>query len=147
MTKKTKICFIREDLLKALQLKFFLPITNVGFSRKFVARNYGIVTLILWQVILFFKMGVNQLCRQYLTSQKAVDDDLGSTESVKQNIVILPSEQGISHATDVEENDKDLFYRNNLLPNDVARTLEVRKHFKKECKITSDQQTVQIMKK
>ena len=61
----------------------------------------------------------NQLCRQYLTLQGAVEDVLGSTESVEKDIVIMQPEQDNSYATEVEENEDDVFHRNDLYPNDI----------------------------
>ena len=66
------------------------------------------------------KIAGNQLRRQYLTLQEAIDDLLGSAESVEQDIVILPPDQGDSHTTDVEKNDEDVLNKNDLLPNNVA---------------------------
>ena len=37
---------------------------------------YRIVFFSLWRVILLLKMAGNQLCKQYLTLQEAVDDVL-----------------------------------------------------------------------
>ena len=48
-------------------------------------------------------MARNQLCKQYQTLQKAVDDALESTESVEKDIVIISLHQHNSYATDVEE--------------------------------------------
>ena len=76
-------------------------------------------------------MTSNQLHRRYLTLLEAVDDVLGSTGSEEKDIVILPPAQGDAYATDVEEDDVDECHKNDLLPNDVARTLE--KHNNDEC--------------
>ena len=92
-------------------------------------------------------MAGNQQCRQYLTLQEAVDNVLGSTESVEKDIVIIPPEQGDPYATYVKKDGEDKFHRNYLLPTDVADTLEIHKHKNKECKITSDLQTVQSNEK
>ena len=50
---------------------------------------------------------------------------LGSTVSEEKDIVVLPPEQDDTYATDVEEDDVDECHKNDLLPNNVARTLEV----------------------
>ena len=65
------------------------------------------------------KVAGNQLRRHYLILQEAVNDILGSRESVEKDIVNLPPDQGESYATDVEVDDEDVFHRNDLLPNDV----------------------------
>ena len=86
-------------------------------------------------------MTSNQLHRRYLTLQEAVEDVLGSTGSKEKDIVILPPSQGDAYATDVEEDDVDECHKNDLLPNDVAGTLEV--HNNDECKVASDVLAVQ----
>ena len=86
-------------------------------------------------------MTSNQLHRRYLTFQEAVDDILGSTESKEKDIVILPPAQGDSCGTDLEENDVDEWHKNDLLPNNLARTLEV--HNNHECEVASDVSAVQ----
>ena len=48
-------------------------------------------------------------------------------ESEEADIVILPPEQRDTYATDLEEDDEDIFHRGDSLPNDVAGTLEVYK--------------------
>ena len=73
--------------------------------------------------------------------QKAVDDVLGSTESEEKDIAILPPVQGDAYATDIEEDDVDECHKNDLLPNDIAGTLEV--HNNDECEVTSDVSAVQ----
>ena len=70
-------------------------------------------------------MTSNHLHRKYLTLLEAVDDVLGSTGSEEKDIVILPPAQGDAYASDVEEDDVDECHKNDLLPNDVAGTLEV----------------------
>ena len=70
-------------------------------------------------------MTSNHLHRRYLTQLEAVDDVLGSTGSEEKDIVILPPAQGDAYASDVEEDDVDECHKNDLLPNDVAGTLEV----------------------
>ena len=89
-------------------------------------------------------MTSNQLHRKYLTLQKAVDDVLGSTGSEEKDIVILPPVHGDAYATDVEEDDVDGCHKNDLLPNDVAGTLEV--HNNDECEVASDVSAVQSKK-
>ena len=81
-------------------------------------------------------MTSNQLHRRCLTLQKAVDDVLGSTGSEEKDIAILPPAQGDAYATDVDE-----CHKNDLLPNDVAGTLEV--HNNDECEVASDVSAVQ----
>ena len=73
-------------------------------------------------------MACNQLRRQYLTLLEAVDNIFESTGSEEKDIVILPPVHGDSYATDVEEDDVDECHRNDLLPNNVAGTLEEHKH-------------------
>ena len=87
----------------------------------------------------------NQLHRGYLTLQEAVDDVLGSTGSKEKDIVILPPEQDDTYATDVEEDDIDDCYKNDLLPNDVVGTLEV--HNNDECEVASHLSAVQSKEK
>ena len=70
-------------------------------------------------------MTSHQLRRRYLTLQEAVEDVLESTGSEEKDIAILPPEQDDTYATDVEEDDVDECHKNDLLPNDVAGTLEV----------------------
>ena len=70
-------------------------------------------------------MTTHQLRRRYLTLQGTVDYVLGSTRSEEKDIVILPPEQDDTYATDVEEDDEDECHKNDLLPDDVAGTLEV----------------------
>ena len=83
----------------------------------------------------------NHLHRRYLTLQEAVDDVLGPTESEEKDIVIFPPAQGDAYSTDVEEDDVDEYHKNDLLPNDVAGTLEV--HNNDECKVASYVSAVQ----
>ena len=73
-------------------------------------------------------MAGNQLRRQYLTLLEAVDNILESTGNEEEDINILSPVHGDSYATDVEKDDVDKCHRNDLLPNDVARTLEIQKH-------------------
>ena len=54
---------------------------------------------------------------------------------------------GDSYATDVEEDDVDECHRNDLLPNDVARTLEVDKHNNNQCEAAFDISAVQSREK
>ena len=70
-------------------------------------------------------MTSNQLHRKYLTLQEAVDDVLELTGSEEKDIVIFPSVQGDAYVTNVNEDDVDECHKNNLLPNDVAGTLEI----------------------
>ena len=70
-------------------------------------------------------MTSNQLHRKYLTLQEAVDDVLELTGSEEKDIVIFPSVQGDAYVTNVKEDDVDECHKNNLLPNDVAGTLEI----------------------
>ena len=78
----------------------------------------------------------NQLYRRYVTLQETVDDVLGSTGSEKKDNVILPPAQDDTYATDVEEDNVDKCHKNDLLPNDVAGTLEV--HNNDECEVAPD---------
>ena len=89
-------------------------------------------------------MNSNQLHRRYLTLQKAVDDVLGLAGIEEKDIVILPPAQGDAYATNVEEGDVDECHRNDLLPNDVAVTLEI--HNNDECKVAFDVSAVQSKK-
>ena len=86
----------------------------------------------------------NQFHRRYLTLQEAVDDVLGSTGSEEKNIVILPPAQSDAYAADVEEDDVDEGHKNDLLPNDVAGTLDV--HNNDEYEVAIDVSAVQIKK-
>ena len=70
-------------------------------------------------------MTSNQLHRKYLTLQEAVDDVLELTGSEEKDIVIFSSVQGDAYVTYVKEDDVDECHKNNLLPNDVAGTLEI----------------------
>ena len=56
----------------------------------------------------------------------------------------MPPAQGDTYATDVEEDDVDECHKNDLLPNDVAETLEV--HYNDECKVASNISAVQSKK-
>ena len=86
-------------------------------------------------------MTSNQLHRRYLTLQEAVDDVSVSTGSEEEDIVIFPPAQGDAYATNVEEDDVDECHKNDLLPNDIAGTLEV--HNNDECEVTFDVSAVQ----
>ena len=86
-------------------------------------------------------MTSNQLHRRYLNLQKAVDDVLESTGSEEKDIVILPPAQGDACATDVEEDDVDECNKNDLLPNDVAGTLEI--HDNDKCEVASNVSAIQ----
>ena len=77
----------------------------------------------------------SQLHKKYLTMQEAVDI-LGSTESKKKDIGILPPTHGDVYATDV-----DKCHKKDFLPNDVPGTLEKRNN--DECKVASDVSAVQ----
>ena len=77
-------------------------------------------------------MTSNQLHRRYLTLQKVVEDVLGSTGSKEKYNVILPPAQGDAYATDVDEDDVDECHKNDLLPNDVAGTLELHNNHERE---------------
>ena len=57
----------------------------------------------------------------------------------------MPPAQGDAYATDVEEDDVDECHKNDLLTNDVARTLEV--HNNDEGEVASDVSAVQSKKK
>ena len=51
----------------------------------------------------------------------------------------------IFYATDVEEEDEDVNHKNDLLPNDVAESLEIHnKHIDKENEVVSDSRAIQI---
>ena len=90
-------------------------------------------------------MTSNQLHRRYLTLQEALDDVLGSTGSEEEGIVILPPAQGDAYASDVEEDDVVECHKNDLLPNNVAGTLEV--HNNDECEVASNVSAVQSKEK
>ena len=62
-----------------------------------------------------------------LTPEEAVEKVLECVESEEADIVILPPEQRDTYATDLEEDDEDIFHQGDSLPNDVAGTLEVHK--------------------
>ena len=83
-------------------------------------------------------MASKQLFRQYITLLEAVGNILESTGSEEENVVILPPVHGDSYATVVEEDNVDECYRNDLLPNNVAGTLEVHKHNNDQCEVASD---------
>ena len=68
-------------------------------------------------------MAPNHLHRLYLTLQQAVEEIPNSPENNDEDIVILPPKQDDSYAADVEE-DNDVSHKNDLLPNDIAGTLE-----------------------
>ena len=53
----------------------------------------------------------------------------------------MPPAQGDAYSTDVEEDDVDEYHKNDLLPNDVAGTLEV--HNNDECEVASNVSAVQ----
>ena len=57
----------------------------------------------------------------------------------------MPPAQGDAYATDVEEDDVDERRKNDLLPNNVAGTLEV--HNNDECEVASEVSVVQSKKK
>ena len=86
-------------------------------------------------------MTSHQLYRRYLTLQEAVDNVLRSTGSEEKDIVILPPAQGDAYATDVGSYTVDECCKSDLLPNDVAGTLEV--HNIDECEVASDVSAVQ----
>ena len=56
----------------------------------------------------------------------------------------MPPALGDAYATNVEEGDIDECHKNDLLPNNVAGTLEV--HDNDECKVASDVSAVQSKK-
>ena len=60
---------------------------------------------------------------------------------MKRKISLFCPAQGDAYATNVEEGDVDKCHKNDLLPNDVAGTLEVHKN--DECKVASDVSAVQ----
>ena len=110
----------QRKFTESISFESLLPVTNVCFSRKFILRKLlqnGFLQFMA--ILLSWKIAGNQLRRHYLILQEAVNDILGSRESVKKNIVNLPPDQGESYATDVEVDDEDVFHRNDLLPNDV----------------------------
>ena len=78
---------------------------------------------------------------RYLNLQKAVDDVLESTGSEEKDIVVLPPAQGDAYATDVEEDNVDECHKNNLLPSDVAGTVEV--HNNDECEVAFNVSAIQ----
>ena len=78
-------------------------------------------------------MASKQLFRQYITLLEAVGNILESTGSEEENVVILPPVHDDSYATVVEEDNVDECHRNDLLPNNVAGTLEVHKHNNDQC--------------
>ena len=89
-------------------------------------------------------MAHNHLNRRNLTPQQAVEEVANSPESDEEDIVILPPEQGDCYATDVEE-DEDVSHKNDLLPNDVAGTLEIQNEQNdKENEVASDSRAIQI---
>ena len=93
----------------------------------------------------YYVMTHNHLHRRYLTLQQAVEEVANSPESDEKDIVILPLEQGDSYATDVEEEDEDVSHENDLIPNDVAGTLEIHnEHNGKENEVVSDSRAIQI---
>ena len=73
----------------------------------------------------YYIMARSHLRRRYLTLQQAVEEVANSPEIDEEDIVIFPPGQDNSYATDVEEKDKDVSHENDLLPNDVAGTLEI----------------------
>ena len=62
----------------------------------------------------------------------------------RKDIVILPTAQGDAYASDVEEDDVDECHKSDLLPNDLAGTLEV--HNNDECEVASHVSAVQSKK-
>ena len=91
----------------------------------------------------YYVMAHNHLHRRYLTLQQAVEEVANSSKSDEEHIVILPTEQSDSYATDVE--DEDVSYKNHLLPNDVARTLKIHnEHNDKKNEVVSDSRAFQI---
>ena len=90
-------------------------------------------------------MAHNHLHRRCLTLQQADEDVVNSPESDEEDIVILSPEQGDSYATDVEEEDEDVSHKNDLLPNDVAGTLEIHnEHNDKENEVVAHSRANQI---
>ena len=73
----------------------------------------------------YYVMAHNYLHRRYLTLQQAVEEVANSTEGDEEDIVIFPPKQGDFYATDVEDEDEDVSHKNDLLPNNVAGTLEI----------------------
>ena len=57
-----------------------------------------------------------------------MDDFLESTASVEEETVILLPAQSKSYATDAEEDDLDVYHRNELFPNNVEGNSEEHKH-------------------
>ena len=87
-------------------------------------------------------MAHNHLHRRYLTLQQAVEEVANSPRSDEEDIIVLPPEQGDFYATDVEE-DEDVSHKNDLLPNDVAGTLEIHnEHNDKENEVVSDSRAI-----
>ena len=87
----------------------------------------------------------NHLHRQYLTLQQAVEEVANSPESDEEDIVILPPEQGDFYGTDVKEEEEDASQKNDLLPNNVAGTLEIHiVHNDEENEVVSDSRAIQI---
>ena len=90
-------------------------------------------------------MAHNHLHRRYQTLQQAVEEVANSPKSDKEDIAILQPEQGNSYATDVEDQDKYVSHKKDLLPNDVAETLEIHnEHNDKENGVASDLRAIQI---
>ena len=87
----------------------------------------------------YYVIAHNHLHRRYLTLQQAVEEVANSPESDEEDIVILPPDQDDSYATDVEEKDKDVSHKKDLLPNEVEGTLETpNEHNDKENEVVSD---------
>ena len=96
-------------------------------------------------MLIYYVMADNHLHRRYLTLQQAVEEIANSPESDEKDILILPPEQCDSYVTDVEEEDEDVSHKNNLLPNNVAGTLEIHnEHNDKENEVVSDSLAIQI---
>ena len=62
-----------------------------------------------YYVVAFLSLAYYHLQKRYLTLQQAVKEVANSPESDEEDIVILPPEQGDSYATDVEEEDENVY--------------------------------------
>ena len=123
--------------------------TSASFSRKTLWEIYLLENNFFELIKSYFSIKEcwKLLQGRYLTFQEAVVVVLQSTESDKGDIVILPPGQDSSYATNVEDNDKNVRHKNNLLPNNVAAILEVHKHNKNECEVASYVPAVQSEEK
>ena len=93
----------------------------------------------------YYVMAHDRLHRRYLTLQQAVEEVANPPESDEEDVVILSPEQGDFYATDVEEEDEVVSHKNDLLPIDVAGTLEIHnEHNDKENEVVSNSRAIQI---